>query len=66
MGKQLLEPCTCINKAKWTFLILFSLNAQLVKALRYKPEGSGFDSRWDHLDFSFTYIFRQHYFLGTD
>ena len=21
--------------------------AQLVEALRYKPEGSGFDSRWD-------------------
>ena len=22
--------------------------AQLVKALRYKPEGGGFDSRWCH------------------
>jgi hypothetical protein len=22
--------------------------AQLVEALRYKPEGSGFDSRWGH------------------
>ena len=27
--------------------------AQLVEALRYKPEGSGFDSRWCHWNFSF-------------
>ena len=26
--------------------------AQLVKALRYKPEGRGFDSRWSHKFFS--------------
>jgi len=29
--------------------------AQLVKALRYKPEGRGFDSRWCHRNFSLTY-----------
>ena len=28
--------------------------AQLVEALRYKPEGRGFDSRWCHWNFSFT------------
>ena len=28
--------------------------AQLVEALRYKPVGRGFDSRWCHLNFSFT------------
>jgi hypothetical protein len=28
--------------------------AQLVKALRYKPEGRGFDSRWSHWNFSVT------------
>jgi hypothetical protein len=28
--------------------------AQLVKALRYKPEGRGFDSRWFHCNFSLT------------
>jgi hypothetical protein len=28
--------------------------AQLVEALRYKPEGRGFDSRWFHLIFSLT------------
>ena len=25
--------------------------AQLVEALRYKPEGRGFDSRWGHCGF---------------
>ena len=25
--------------------------AQLVEALRFKPEGRGFDSRWSHLEF---------------
>jgi len=25
--------------------------AQLVEALRYKPEGGGFDSRWWHWNF---------------
>jgi hypothetical protein len=28
--------------------------AQLVEALRYKPEGRGFGSRLGHLDFSLT------------
>ena len=28
--------------------------AQLVEALRYKPEGRGFDSRWCHWNFSVT------------
>ena len=27
---------------------------QLVEALRYKPEGRGFDSRWCHLNISLT------------
>jgi hypothetical protein len=27
---------------------------QLVKALRYKPEGLGFDSQWGHWDFLLT------------
>jgi hypothetical protein len=30
------------------------LVAQLVDALRYKPEGRGFDSRWCHWKFSLT------------
>jgi len=34
----------------------FDLNAvaQLVEALRYKPEGRRFDSRWGQWDFSLT------------
>jgi hypothetical protein len=28
--------------------------AQLVEALRYKPEGRGFDSGWCHWNFSLT------------
>ena len=28
--------------------------AQLVEALRYKPEGRGFVSRWGHWNFSLT------------
>jgi hypothetical protein len=28
--------------------------ALLVEALRYKPEGCGFNSRWRHWDFSLT------------
>jgi hypothetical protein len=30
------------------------LVAQLVEALRYKPKGRGFDSRWCHWNFSLT------------
>jgi hypothetical protein len=30
------------------------LVAQLVEALRYKPEGRGFDFRWCHWNFSLT------------
>ena len=29
---------------------------QLVEAIRYKPEGRGFDSRWCHWNFSLTII----------
>ena len=36
----------------------------MVKALRYKPAGRGFDSRWCHLNFSVT--FRSHYGPGFD
>jgi hypothetical protein len=33
----------------WEYVV-----AQLVEPLRYQPEGGGFDSRWCHLNFSFT------------
>ena len=34
--------------------------AQLVEALRYKPEGRGFDSRWCQWNFLVTQPFRPH------
>jgi hypothetical protein len=39
--------------------------AQLVEALRYKPEERGFDSRWCHWNFSLTLTFRPHYGPGV-
>jgi hypothetical protein len=38
----------------------------VVKALRYKPAGRGFDSRWCHWISSVTYSFRSHYGSGID
>ena len=38
----------------------------MVEALRYKPKGRGFDPRWCHWSFSFTYSFRPHYGPGVD
>jgi len=40
--------------------------ARLVDALRYKPEGRGFDSRWCHWNFSLTQSFRPHYGPAVD
>jgi hypothetical protein len=40
--------------------------AQLVEALRFKPEGRGFDFRWCHWNFSLTQSFRPHYGRGVD
>jgi len=40
--------------------------AQLVEALRHKPEGRGFDSRWCHWNFSLTLSSRPHYGPGDD
>jgi hypothetical protein len=38
----------------------------VVKALRYKPAGQGFDSPWCHWNFSVTYSCRSHYGSGVD
>jgi len=40
--------------------------AQLVEALRYKPEGGGFDSRRCNWNFSMTKFFRPHYGPGVN
>jgi hypothetical protein len=34
--------------------VLWARGGVVVKALRYKPEGHGFDSRWFHWNFSVT------------
>jgi hypothetical protein len=39
---------------------------QLVEALRYKPEGCAFDSRWCHSYFSLKQFFWLHYGPGVD
>ena len=39
---------------------------QLVEALRYKPEGRGFEYRWSHWNFSLTQSFRPHHGPGVD
>jgi hypothetical protein len=39
---------------------------QLVEALRYKPEGRWFDSRWGQWNFSVTSSFWSHYGPGVD
>ena len=38
----------------------------MVKALRYKPAGRGFDSGWYHWNFSVTESFRSHCGPGVD
>jgi hypothetical protein len=42
------------------YLLMGYAVAQLVEALRYKPEGRRFDSRWSHWNFSLSYSFRPH------
>jgi len=50
-----------------TKLIIFTIfTAQLFEALRYKPEGRGFDFRRCHRKFSFAQSFRPHYGPGVD
>ena len=38
----------------------------MVKALRYKQAGRGFDSRWYHWNFLLTQSFRSQYGPGVD
>jgi hypothetical protein len=45
---------------------LFGAVAQLIEALRYKPESRGFHSRRRHCNFSLTQPFRPHYGPGVD
>jgi hypothetical protein len=53
--EQILMPLDCIKflDSLWEEGGGYAV-AQLVEALRYKPKGSGFDSRWSHWNFSVT------------
>jgi hypothetical protein len=47
---EVFTPLTmALERAQLTYKM-----AQLVEALRYKPEGCAFDSRWCHWNFSLT------------
>jgi hypothetical protein len=48
------------------FICVGARGGVVVKALRYKPAGRGFDSRWCHWNFSVTKFFRSHYGPGVD
>jgi hypothetical protein len=50
----LIKTINLINILKCQYINLGHAVAQLVKALRYKSEGNGFDFRWCHWNFSFT------------
>jgi hypothetical protein len=46
------------------FLVIISVGAlggAVFEAMRYKPEGRGFDSQWCHWNCSLTYFFQPHY-----
>jgi len=50
----------------WSVVGIGARSGRVVKALRYKPAGRVFDSRWCHGNFSVTYSFRSHYGPGVD
>jgi hypothetical protein len=54
------------NTYCWYYNISGVRGGVVVKALRYKPAGRGFDSRWCHWNFSVTHSFRSHYSPGVD
>jgi len=47
--------------AKISDFSLQYVEAQLVEALQYKPEGRSFESVWNHRKFLFTYSFRPYF-----
>jgi len=52
--RNLVNTVTSIYKLVYYIILHGHAVAQLVEALRYKPEGRGFDSRWCHWIFSLT------------
>jgi hypothetical protein len=69
--------CRCISTKESVRIVYISFSwfsftlhtyalVRLVEALRCKPEGRGFDSRWGRWDFSLTYSFQPHCGSGVD
>ena len=54
-----------IEKKKNIYIYIY-MGRVMVKALRYKPAGRGFDSQWCHWNFSVTLPFRSHFGPGVD
>jgi hypothetical protein len=54
-----------VNLVYYSVILVLRAVAHLVKALRYKPVGRGFDSRWCHWNLSVTLSFRSHYGPGA-
>jgi hypothetical protein len=42
-----IDVCVCMYVSMYVCMYV-CMSAQVVEALRYKPEGRGFDSRWNH------------------
>ena len=54
------------GKCQWFISVVGARGGVVVKALRYKPTGRRFDSRWCHWNFSVTLSFWSHYVPGVD
>ena len=62
-----IPPHGFVSRTYTTFtFIIWAHGGVVVKELRYKLAGRGFDSRWCHRNFSVTYSFRSHYGPGVD
>jgi len=50
-----LDVYVCIYMYMCTYMYMYwARGGVVIKALRYKPKGRGFDSRWCHWNFSVT------------
>ena len=57
-------PCLGLHGLLYSEIVFLPVQLQstlLVKALRFKPDGRGFDSRWCYWNFSLKHSFRTHY-----
>ena len=62
----ILSPTYCVTVGVACIYLAHRNMPTHYEALRYKPEGCGFDSRQDYWEFSLTKFFRPHYGPGFD